>query len=84
VGGNIVTKTLTGIVHGNTIELLTDAGVADGAQVEIQLRVISGASPGMSKLIERAEEFEWTDEDDRILEEIARDRRRGYPDPKDD
>jgi hypothetical protein len=79
----MMTKTLTGIVHGNTIELLTDAGLAEGVKVEVQIRIIP--TPGSSKLIERAHDFsiDWTDEDDQILAEIARDRRRGYHDATD-
>ena len=77
MGGNIVTKTLTGIVHGNTIELLTAAGLPDGTLVEIQIKIISN-SDGEKSLLD-----DWSEEDDLILEEIERDRRRGYSDPKD-
>jgi hypothetical protein len=36
-----VTKTLHGRVHGKTIQLQEDPGVAEGQQVEIELKVIS-------------------------------------------
>jgi hypothetical protein len=34
-------KTIRGRVHGKTIELNEDLGVADGQEVEIQVKVIS-------------------------------------------
>jgi hypothetical protein len=36
-----MTKTLHGKVHGRTIELDEDPGVAEGQEVEVQVRVIS-------------------------------------------
>jgi len=36
-----MTKTLYGKVHGNTIEPDEDLGVAEGQEVEVQVRVIS-------------------------------------------
>ena len=34
-----MTKTIHGIVHGRTIELDEDLGVAEGQQVEVQVKV---------------------------------------------
>jgi len=36
-----MTKTLYGKVHGKTIELDEDLGVAEGQEVEVQIKVIS-------------------------------------------
>ena len=38
-----MTKTLHGKVHGKTIELDEDLGVAEGQEVEVQIKVISPA-----------------------------------------
>jgi hypothetical protein len=35
-----MTKKLHGTVHGRTIELAEDPGVADGQEVELQLKVV--------------------------------------------
>jgi hypothetical protein len=71
-------KTIQGKIHGRTIELVEDPGLQDGQDVRVQvipvpppvawdegLRRCAGALAG-----------EWTDDDDRILEEIHRDRQR--------
>ncbi len=36
-----MTKTLHGKVHGRTIELDEDPGVAEGQEVEVQMKVVS-------------------------------------------
>ena len=36
-----MTKTIHGTVHGKTIELDEEVGVADGQSVEVQIKVIS-------------------------------------------
>ena len=38
-------KTVQGIVHGKTIKLQEDLGVAEGQQVEIQVKVVPAAMP---------------------------------------
>ena len=35
-----MSKTLHGTVHGNTIELDEDLGIAEGQEVEVQVKVI--------------------------------------------
>ena len=35
-----MTKTIHGIVHGKTIELDEDLGVAEGQEVEVQVKVV--------------------------------------------
>ena len=71
-----MTRTIHGKVHGKTIELEEDLGVADGQEVEVQIRVIpkTGGKPGEGFLrTERAlaNDTEW----DGIMEEIHGERR---------
>jgi hypothetical protein len=82
----VITKTLRGKVHGKTIELDEDLGVVDGQEVEVQVKIVRlkkrlpGPPPGWQAgkpsttagMLADA----WTEEDDRILEEIHRDRKR--------
>ena len=72
-----MTKTLTGIVHGNTIELLSDAGLAEGATVEIQVRIIPNPTESQSDTEDGEKSLldDWSEEDDRILAEIEQARR---------
>jgi hypothetical protein len=82
----IMTKTLHGKVHGRTIELDEDLGVAEGREVEVQVKMISpkkrlqgpppGWQPGSQKTATGMLADSWTEEDDRILEEFNRDRKR--------
>lgn len=71
-------KVLRGVVRGRTIELEEETGIEDGRPVRIVLESDVGSAPaenrGRSAAGAMAEH--WTDEDDRILEEIERDRRR--------
>ena len=69
-------KALHGIIHGNSIELIEDLGLADGQQVEVVVKALSKAEAWGDGLRRCAGALagEWTDEDDRILEEIRRDR----------
>ena len=80
-----MTKTLHGKVHGKTIELDEDPGVAEGQEVEVQVRVLPKTSrkPGEGFLRTEgalANDTEW----DAIMEEIyqarKRDRRPQIPD----
>jgi hypothetical protein len=75
-----MTKMLHGKVHGKTIELDEDLGMAEGQEVEVQLRVLQQASQNLwgqgLRRCAGALANEWTEEDDRILEEIHQDRKR--------
>ena len=77
-------KTMRGTVHGRTIQLDDDPGIEDGRQVEIVLRVrqlpgpppcwnpeSTGTAAGMMS-------EHWSEEDDRILEQIYQDRKRDH------
>ena len=67
-----MTKTIYGKVHGRTIELDEDPGVAEGQQVEITIKSMPAKKPWGEGLRRCAGALadEWTEEDDRILEEI--------------
>jgi hypothetical protein len=67
-----------GVIHGRTIELTEDPGVADGQQVEITIKTVSNPRPWGEGLRRCAGAFaaEWTEEDDRILDEIHQERKR--------
>jgi hypothetical protein len=71
-----MTKTIHGKIHGKTIELDEDLGVAEGQEVEIQIRLISKADGKTGEGFLRtegalADDGEW----DGIIEEIYRDRK---------
>lgn len=73
---------MQGVTHGNMIELERSPGIEDGRKVELILRVskLPGPPPrwkpggGVTAAGMMAEH--WTDEDDRLLEEIYQDRKR--------
>jgi hypothetical protein len=79
-----MTKTIHGKIHGRTIELDEDLGVAEGQEVEVQVRLISkiARTPGEGFLRTEgalADDTEW----DSIMEEIhqARKLERRPPSP---
>lgn len=81
-----MTKTIHGRIHGRIIELDEDLGVVEGQEVEVQVRMIvpkklppgspPGWRPGGTETAAGMMAEHWTDEDDRILEAIERDRHR--------
>ncbi len=71
-----MTWTIHGKVHGKTIELEENLGVADGQEVEVQIRLVSkaGERPGDGFLRTEgalADDTEW----DPIMEEIYQSRK---------
>jgi hypothetical protein len=71
-----MTRTMHGRIHGRTIELDEDPGVAEGQEVEVQVRVLpkTGRKPGAGFLRTEgalADDTEW----DAIMEEIYQDRK---------
>ncbi len=73
-----MTKTLHGKVHGKTIELDEDLGVAEGQEVEVQVKVIPNTALKTGEGILRtagalADDNEW----DAIMEEIHQQRKGG-------
>lgn len=73
-----MTKTIHGKVHGKTIELDEDLGVAEGQEVEVQVKVVPSTKTWGDGLRRCAGALanDWTAEDDRILNEIYQDRKR--------
>lgn len=80
------TRIVRGTVRGKTIELDDEVGVADGQEVEIELKIIrpkkelpgppAGWRPGMKSATSGLLADSWTEDDDRILEAIHQDRKR--------
>lgn len=73
-----MTKTLFGVIHGKTIELKNDPGLADGEPVRV---VIESAVPrpshgtgALPRAVEQAGDPVWTEETDRIFDELDRER----------
>ena len=77
-----MTKVLRGVVHGKTIELESDTGLEDGRKVEVTLRAKElpgpppGWQPGSRETAAGMMASRWTEEDDRILEEIHQERKK--------
>ena len=71
-------KTIQGRIHGRTIELDEDLGFQDGQQVRVQVTPMPTAETWGESLKRCAGVLagEWTEEDDRILEQIHEDRKR--------
>lgn len=67
---------LTGIIRGRTIELSGDSGIVDGESVEVVVRAIKRSEvwgDGLRRSAGAMAEH-WTEEDDRILEAIYKER----------
>jgi len=73
-----MTRTLHGKVHGKTIELDEDLGVIDGQEVEVKVKIVPSTKKWGEGLRRCAGALadEWTEEDDRVLNEIYQDRKR--------
>jgi hypothetical protein len=72
-------KTFHGVVNGKTIELVEDPGVPAGQKVELVVTVVPENTRPWGEGLRRcagAMADEWTEEDDRILEEIYQERKR--------
>lgn len=71
-----MSRTLHGKVHGKTIELDEDPGVADGQKVQVVLKTVPAHRPWGEGLRRCAGALadEWTEEDDRILAQIHQER----------
>lgn len=69
-------KSVTGIIRGKTIELSHNPGLPEGGRVEVIVRLAGELQTSGSGLQRCAGALadDWTEEDDRILEEIQRDR----------
>ncbi len=71
-------KILQGVIRGNTIELSENPGLAEGQTVRVVLQPVGPSQPWGEGIRKSAGGLadEWTEDDDRILEEIYRDRKR--------
>ncbi|HTK75529.1 MAG TPA: hypothetical protein VL371_09745 [Gemmataceae bacterium] len=71
-------KLIHGRVRGRTIELSEDLGLQDGQEVKVQVTPVAGGTNPVDGFRRSAGALakEWTEEDDRILEEIHQDRKR--------
>ena len=69
-----MTKKLHGTVHGRTIELDEDPGVADGEEVEIQIQVATAREWGEGILRSAGGWVEYPEMDD-IMEKIYQERK---------
>jgi len=69
--------TVFGTIHGSTIQLDSNPGLAEGQRVEVSVKVPHPKSSSGEGLLRAAEALSeiWTPEDDAILEEIYRDRK---------
>jgi len=76
-----MSRIIQGVVHGNAIEFSEELGLADGDQVKLTIEPIphvDGSSVWGAGLRRCAGGLadSWTEEDDRILEEIYQERTR--------
>jgi predicted DNA-binding antitoxin AbrB/MazE fold protein len=71
-------RSTRGVIHGKTIELTEDLGINEGQEVEVVVRVRPSRPDWGQGIIRSAGAMAhlWTEEDDRILEEIERERGR--------
>ncbi len=71
-------KKIHGTVHGTAIELDEAVGLRDGERVEVTVASLQTRSPAWGEGLKRcagALAASWTEQDDRILEQIYRDRK---------
>jgi hypothetical protein len=70
-------KIVHGIIHGNTIELNENPGISDGQEVRVILSIAKNSRPWGEGLRNSAGALanEPPEEDDKILEEIYRQRK---------
>ena len=69
-----MTTTIHGIIRGRIIELDRDLGVAEGQEVEIQVKIVPTSTTWGDGLKRCASD--WTEKDDEILTSIYQDRKR--------
>jgi hypothetical protein len=66
-----------GIIHGNTIELNNNPGFQDGQELEIFMKTVDKNRPESDSIPKSpgAKALVWTEQDDKILEELYRQRK---------
>lgn len=70
-----MTKTIHGTVHGRTIELDEDLGVADGQEVEVQVKLVTPARKWGEGILRTAGALADDPYWDAIMEEVHRARK---------
>ena len=65
-----MTKTIHGIVHGKTIELDEELGVADGQEVEVSVRIVQAKGKWGEGILRSAGALANDDEWDAIMKEL--------------
>ena len=73
-----MSETIHGVIHGKTIELAKNPGIADGRKVDVTVRPVENQRPWGEGIRRSAGALaeSWTEEDDKILREIYLDRKR--------
>ncbi len=70
-----MTKTIHGKIHGRTIELDEDLGVAEGQEVEVQVTIVQPARKWGEGILRTAGALADDPEWDSIMEQIYQDRK---------
>lgn len=70
-----MTKMIHGKIHGKTIELDEDLGVAEGQEVEVQVRIVPPARKWGEGILRTAGALADDPEWDTIMEQIYQDRK---------
>jgi predicted DNA-binding antitoxin AbrB/MazE fold protein len=70
-----MTKTMRGIIHGKTIELLQNPGLEDGYRVEVEIRPLASREEQIAALKRIAGSMADDPEFEAIMEEIQRERK---------
>ncbi len=74
-GDSTMTKTLHGKIHGRTIELDDDPGVAEGQEVEVEIKVVPPTRKWGEGILRTAGALANDTEWDAIMEEVHRSRK---------
>jgi hypothetical protein len=69
-GEPLMTKTLHGRIHGNTIELDEDVGIAEGQEVEVQVKLVQPTRKWGEGILRTAGALADDPHWDEIMEEI--------------
>ena len=78
-----MTKTIHGRIHGKTIELDEDLGVAEGQEVEVQVTVVQPAGKWGEGILRTAGALANDTEWDGIMEQIYQDRKLNWSPQRD-
>lgn len=68
-------EVVQGVIHGKTIELQADPGIADGARVEVTIRPLPEADARVAAILRTAGALADDPEFDAAMREVERSRR---------